>query len=58
MGMRQRGKEEDDTDDHTPENKAAEDFYGEKYDAIREDFKERVQEKLRKKGASPPRRNL
>lgn len=42
MGMRLRGKMEDDTPDPIPENEAAENLYGEKYEAIREDFTERV----------------
>lgn len=58
MAMRQRGRQEYDVPDEMSENNAAEHVYGQKYLAIREDFKERVQADLRAKGASPPRRNL
>lgn len=44
--MRKRGKFEHDGNEIIAENKAAEKFYGDRWDVIREDFKRRVKEEV------------
>lgn len=46
MGMRGRGREEDDSASPTPENQAAENLYGEQYEVIRKHFTETVAETI------------
>ena len=49
MGMRQRGKQENDSDSYIASNAAAENLYGEKYPVIRNVFNDMVKEQWKNK---------